>query len=409
MAKSLAGVVSVFLLPVAASCADWPQWRGPNRDGVVQGVTVPARWPGAMTEEWKAAVGEGAASPVVVGDNVYVFTRQKDNEVMLCFDLATGKERWRSEPYPAPFTPGPGDAFSNGPRCTPAAAGGKVFAVGISGVLSCFDAATGKLLWRKEYQPYFNRGGNSPLATDGLCIVHLGTGKSGGLRAFDAATGEVKWCFDHDNPASSSPILVNLVGERQVVTFTRTDFLGVSAATGKLLWKVRCTHDYFENCVTPVLYKDLLIAPGRMEPPRAFRLEKSGQGITAKEVWQAKGVPSYMSTPVAVGDWLFGHSDEKMGHLYCLDARTGQTLWQSDGRLGSYASILNAGSVWLVLTNKGQLLVVRPSGRAYERIAEYRVSDRQTWAHPVFLGNRILIRDDTTLRSFRTDLDASKP
>src|SRR5262249_58343082 len=126
------------------------------------------------------------------------------------------------------------------------------------------------------------------------------------------------------------------------------------------------SHDYFENCVTPVRYKDLLIAPGRMEPPRAFRLEKGDQGVTAKEVWKAKGHPSYMSTPVAAGDWVFGLSDHDKGHLYCLDAKTGGTLWQSDGRLGSYAAVLNAGSGWLVLTNKGQLIAVKPRGTAPE-------------------------------------------
>src|SRR5262249_23665211 len=133
--------------------------------------------------------------------------------------------------------------------------------------------------------------------------------------------------------------------------------------------------------------------------------EKGDQGITVKEVWKAKGFPSYMSSPVVAGGWLFGHSDHKMGQLFCLDAQTGETLWQSDGRLGGYASILNLGSVWLVLTERGQLLAVKPSGTSYEVIAQYRVSDKQTWAHPLFLGDRILIKDDTTLRSFRIELE----
>src|SRR5262245_56933587 len=241
--RPFAGLVTFLSLSALGVCADWPQWRGPNRDGVVHGVKVPDRWPQTLTEEWKVTVGEGVASPVVVGDNVFVFTREKDNEVALCFDLADGKERWRAEPYPAPFKPGPGAAFSNGPRSTPAHADGRIFALGISGILSCLDAKTGKLLWRKDYQPYYNRSGNSPLVADGLCIAHMGTGRTGGVRAFNVATGEVKWCFDHDSPASSSPILVNLAGERHVVTFTLTELLGVSVATGKLLWLTRCTHD----------------------------------------------------------------------------------------------------------------------------------------------------------------------
>jgi outer membrane protein assembly factor BamB len=387
---------------------DWPQWRGPNRDGAVHGVRVPKQWPKALTEAWKVTVGEGAASPVVVAGNVYVFVRLKDNEVMVCLDLADGKERWRSEPSPAPFKPGPGDAFSNGPRSTPAIADGRVFALGISGILSCLDARTGRLLWRKNYQPYYNRSGNSPLVADGLCITHMGTGKSGGVRAFDVATGDVKWCFDHGSPAASSPILVTLAGERQVVTFTAGDLIGLSFATGKLLWQTPCTHDYFENCVTPVLANNLLIAPGRMQPPRAFRLEKGDKGIAVREVWKAKATPSYMSSPIVAGDWLFGHADQKMGQLFCLDARTGATLWEASERLGSYATVVNAGSVWLVLTNKGQLIVVKASGTAYEPIAEYRVADREAWSYPVFLGDRIVIKDDRTLRCYRIEAASAK-
>src|SRR5262249_41090846 len=135
---------------------------------------------------------------------------------------------------------------------------------------------------------------------------------------------------------------------------------------------------------------------------------KGDKGITAKEVWKAKGTPSYMSTPIAGGDWLLGFADYKPGCLFCLDARTGETLWQSEGRMGSYASILNVGSVWLFLTNKGQLLVGKPSGKEYELIAQYRVSDKETYAHPIFLGDRILIKDDLSLRSFRIEPDSKK-
>ena len=110
-----------------------------------------------------------------------------------------------------------------------------------------------------------------------------------------------------------------------------------------------------------------------------------------------------ISTPIIANDWLFGHSDHNKGQLFCLDAKTGATLWEAGERLGSYATIVNAGTVWLVLTNNGHLIVVRPSGTAYEPIAEYQVSDRQTWAYPVFLGDRILIRDDTALRSWRIE------
>ena len=175
-------------------------------------------------------------------------------------------------------------------------------------------------------------------------------------------------------------------------------------ASGKLLWRTRCNHPYYENCVTPVQYKDLLIAPGRMGPAPAFRLEKDARGIlTAKEVWKAKGLPLGYSSPVIAGNLVFGISSRKNGCFFCLDAKSGMTLWESEGRQGDYASILNAGSVLLFLTERGRLLVVKPTATAYEPIAEYQVSDTDTHPHPVFLGDRILIKDGTTLRSFRIE------
>jgi outer membrane protein assembly factor BamB len=409
--------LALLLLTVCASSSagqDWPQWRGPNRDGVVHGVHVPVKWPRTLKEEWRVFVGEGISSPVVVGDRVYVFTRQKDDELVVCLDLASGKEKWRSEPYPAPYQWWPGEGnFSKGPRSTPTVAGGRIYAAGVSGVLSCLDARTGKLLWRKqsaEAPPY--GGPASPLVADGLCIVHLGCDNRGdkdGLTAFDAATGAVKWrAADGSRPASGSPILANLAGQRQIVLFTSWNLRGVSLATGKTLWAVRL--DGSEKNSTPLLYKDLIIFADYRQRPRAIRLEKSDEGITPKQVWKGDGPTPYMSTPVLEGDLLFGMSARGRGCFFCADARNGKTLWESDEKEGmGYASIVNARSVLLFLTTRGRLVVVKPVGKQYEPVVEYQVSDRQTWAHPIFLGNRVLIRDDTTLRSFRIAGDLGRP
>jgi outer membrane protein assembly factor BamB len=386
---------------------EWPQWRGPNRDGVVHGVTVPARWPAALTEEWRVPVGEGVASPVVAGGKVYVFTREQGQEIVRCLDLPGGRELWRSEPYPVAYRRGPREGqFSMGPRSTPVVAGGRVFTFGLSGMLSCLDAQTGALLWRKDCQPYPPYGGSSPLVANGLCIVHFGDEKTGGLTAFDVATGEERWCYaDGSQPTSVSPVLVEVAGERQVVTFTSWNLLGVSLATGKPLWR----HGPFgagTKIVTPLPYRDLLLVADNMEPLRAVRLEKGARGITAKEVWRAKGQQLNMCTPVLVGDLVFGMSVRQSGSFFCLDAASGATLWQSDGKEPmEHASLLNADGVLLFLTDGGRLLVVRPSARAFEPIAEYRVSDTATFAHPVFLGDRLLIKDATTLRSFRIEPD----
>ncbi len=401
-AGPLGGVTALVLCTTAGLAQDWPQWRGPNRDGVVHGVKAPAKWPRTLKEEWKAEVGEGIASPVVVGGRVYVFARQKGAEVVLCLDLATGKERWRSPPCPAPFQPHAAAAlFRKYPRSTPTVAGGKVYALGVSGILSCLDARTGRLLWRKDFSrhPLPYGASTSPLVADGLCVVHVGDGaRFSELTAFDAATGAVKWRYaDGSGPPYGSPIVADLAGARQVVTFTSWNLLGVSLATGKRLWKVDAPFDGQERCVTPVLTHGLLVFAEYKAPVRAIRLEKGAAGLVLKDVWRARGLRLYYSSPVPVGDRLFGFSTR--GSYFCLDARTGKTLWESGARIAGNASVVNAGGVLLFLTDRGQLTVVKAGGQAYEPVAEYRVADNETHAHPVFLGDRILVRDRTTLRS----------
>jgi outer membrane protein assembly factor BamB len=364
---------------------------------------VPPTWPATLKQEWQVTVGEGYSSPVVVGSRVFVFARQQDNEVVRCVDLTSGNQIWCAEPYGAPFKPGPAAPGDKQTRSTPAVAQGRVFTLGASGVLSCLDARTGALLWRRDTSPCPAYGASaSPLIADGLCIVHVGIGREGGLTAFDAATGKEQWCNNTDSigPAYASPILVDLAGERQVVTLTQGNFLAVSAANGKRLWSVGLPRFDLEKCITPIRYRDLILFADHGEPLRALRLDRGDTGLTPREIWRAKGPTLHMSSPVLVGSRVLGFSGLKSGHLFCLEAATGKLLWESEGRLGSYAALVNAGSVWLALTDRGQLLVLRPSGTACEVVARYLVSDTPTWAHPVFLGKRILIKDQTTLRSF---------
>ena len=386
----------------------------PEPDGVVPGVIVP-RLSGLrrLREEWTVPVGEGVASPVVVSGKVYVFTRLNEHEVLLCLDLAGGKEIWRSAPYAAPYKRGPLEgSFSRGPRATPSVLGDRIYTLGLSGILSCWDTKTGVLYWRKDCKSLpaaappaaaHDYGGSSPLLADGLCVVHVGAGKTGGLTAFDALTGELQWCYAEGySPMSGSPILVDLAGVRQVVTYSSSNATGISAITGQKLWRVGAD-GVGQPHTTPVRYKDLLILNDVLQPLRALRLERGEKGITAREVWKAKNLPMGYSSPVVAGDLLFGMSTRKNGCFFCLDARSGATLWESEGRQGDYASILNAASVLLFLTEKGRLVIVRPSATAFEPIAEYQVSDTDTHAHPVLLGDRILIKDGTRLRSFRID------
>jgi len=388
------------------SLADWPQWRGPNRDAKVIDAAVPKTWPKALKEEWKVPVGVGHASPVVANGKIYIFARQGEEEVLMSLNAATGKELWRSSQPIAYKMHEAATGHGKGPKSTPLLNKNNVYTFGITGVLSCHDAATGKLKWRKEFSkdypatsPWFGVA-MSPVIDGGVLFAHVGGHDKGALTAFDAETGEVKWKNDLDGPAYASPLVVTLAGVRQVVNFTQKELVGVDAASGKLLWKLPGKSQYEENSATIATYKDMLIVSREGLGLAAIRLNKQDSEIVPQEVWNNKENQLYLNSPVVQGNLVFGLSSAKKGQFFAIDADTGKTVWQSPGRMGENAAILNlSGKVLLLLTNEAKL-IVQPIGAAdYAPLAEYTVASTPTWAHPVVMGNRILVKDENSLAS----------
>ncbi|HEY6231820.1 MAG TPA: PQQ-binding-like beta-propeller repeat protein [Pyrinomonadaceae bacterium] len=394
--------ILLFATPLFAQ--DWPQWRGPNRDGAV--ATRIAAWPRALREEWKVTVGLGHASPVVAGNRIYVFARQGEEETLLCLDAATGKEIWKTS-EPISYTMHPAAVgHGKGPKSTPVITGNNVFTLGISGVLAAHDAKTGKLKWRHEFSQQYPKTSPlfgtamSPIVDGGLLIAHVGGHDKGALTAFDPETGAVKWTNELDGPAYASPIIVTLAGARQIVTFMQKEFVGVDAATGKLLWNLPAKTEYDENSITAISYKDMIIFSRMDKGVFAIRLAKQGSEIVPQEVWSNTENMLYLSTPVVQGSTLLGFSMLKKGQFFSLDADTGKTLWQGPGRMGENAALINAGgSVFLGLTNEANLIVLPVNAKEFAPTVQYTVASSPTWAHPVVNGNRILIKDETTLRS----------
>lgn len=401
----LVALLSGSVITASGVASDWPQWRGPNRDGKVIDVALPQTWPKTLKEEWRVPVGIGHSSPVVAKGRIYVFARQGEEEVLLCLDALTGKEIWRSAQAIAYQMHPAAVGHGKGPKSTPVINNGNVYTFGISGVLSCHDASTGKLKWReasKQYpstSPLFGTA-MSPVVDNGVLIAHLGGHDKGALTAFEGETGAVKWSNDVDGPAYSSPIVVNLAGVRQVVTFTQKEFIGVDIATGKLLWRLPAKSEYEENSVTTVSHKDTLIFSREGMGLTAIRLEKQGAQIIPTEVWSNKDQQLYLNSPVLQGNRLFGLSATKKGQFFALDADTGKTLWLGPGRMGENAAILNLdGKVLLLLTNDAKLIVLPVDAKEYSPVIQYTVANSPTWAHPVVIGKRILIKDETTLVS----------
>ncbi|HLX45708.1 MAG TPA: PQQ-binding-like beta-propeller repeat protein [Bryobacteraceae bacterium] len=392
-----AGVLATCCLVISTMvAADWPEWRGPHRDGILTGE--PKSWPEKLNLKWKTEVGIGHASPIFAGGSIYVFARQGEKETALAIDPANGKVRWQQQ-YPAPYKMHPAaTAHGEGPKSTPLYSNGRLYTFGITESLSCFNAETGKLLWRKDsaQSPDFGAA-VSPILDNGLLIVHVGNTKTGALTAYDANTGNVKWTWDGDSPAYASPIVVELSGVRQVITQSRQNIIGVAAANGKLLWKIPFTTSYEQNIVTPVLYHDILIFSGLDKGVFAVRLSHSGDTWTPQTVWQTKDASMYMNSPVLIGDLLIGFSHLKRGQLFAVDPRTGAILWTGSPRSGDNAALLASASTLFSLNSEGQLLVARPSAKSLGEVRRYEVADSPTWAHPVVLEDGFLVKDLKTL------------
>ena len=399
-------VLTATLVPALAAAsvaADWPQWRGPARDGLIAGLAPRTSWPESLKPAWKLTVGVGHSSPVVVGDRVFQFSRIGDDEIVQALDLASGKSVWRQS-YAAPYTMNMAAmSHGKGPKSTPLVDGGRIFTLGISGILSAFDAATGRVLWRKEFGAQFKEtsplfgAATSPVIDQGRLIVYVGGNGNGALTAFAPASGAVLWAFKGDGPAYASPMVAELAGVRQVVTLSDSNLVGVSADKGELLWKLPFTTEYVQNAVTPAVRGDLVIYAGLEHSVKAVRIVRSGAKFAAQPVWENAEVASYMSSPVVAGDRVYGLSHKKKGQFYCLDALTGKTIWLSEGRQGDNAALLAGGGALFLLTTESELLVANAAGASFSVLKRYSVAASPTWAHPVVLGEGVLVKDAESL------------
>jgi outer membrane protein assembly factor BamB len=398
----LAGAILLASVAAAAQHApqDYPQWRGLNRDGAASGFAEPASWPDALTRKWKIDVGEGYATPLVVGDTLYMFTRRGGNEVMTALDANSGKERWHAG-YPAPYKPDiPAAVHGAGPKATPLFYNGRLFTLGITGIVSAFDASTGALAWQtpaaREHPSY--GVSTSPAAADNLVFVH--PGNHGPLTAFDANTGAIKWSGT-DRGAYASPVIVELGGVRQVVTMTQAGVLAVSSANGSTLWQYPWRSHTTPSAITPTLYEDTLIVGSEAMGIKALKPVQRAGAWAVDVVWETQAVSLFLSNPVVIGDTVFGLSEKARGQFFALDAKSGKVLWLGPPRQASNTAVVKAGNLLLLLDDDGELIVARSSRNGFEPLKRYVVSDSETWAQPAVSGDRIFVKDTTSLSLWR--------
>lgn len=380
--------------PKAGIGRDWPQWRGPSRNGITP-LTVPAKWPATLTKRWEAVVGAGHSSPVIAGDRVIVHTRHDEREVTRAIDLASGKILWQSESA-APYTMNPAArAHGPGPKSTPVIADGRVFTFGITGILTAHDLASGKVAWRADAPaapPEFGTA-MSPIVDGGAVIVHLGAHDKGELAAFDAATGKVRWRWRGDGPAYASPVIATIGGVRQLVTQSENSLVGIDPASGTPLWSTPFTTSYDQNSVTPVVTGDVVIYSGLDRGTAAARIVRDGPRWTVAPLWKNDQVPMYMSSPVVIDGVLYGLSHRSRGQFFALDVATGRTLWTTPGREGENASIIGVPPLLLLSTTNAELIVARASATRLEELHRYRIAESAVWAHPALAARHIVVKD----------------
>lgn len=378
---------------------DYTQWRGQSRDGSASGFVEPAAWPERLTRRWAVEIGEGYATPLVVGDRVYTHARRGGNEILMALEAASGARIWETS-YPAPYKMNPATAgHGEGPKATPLFHDGKLFTLGISGIVTGFDAATGRILWQTDPPPVDPTFGTatSPVADGPNVIVHVGGHDQGALTAFNATTGAVVWRWDGDGPAYASPFVTTIGGTRQVVTISQQNVVGVSAVTGALLWRTPFKTTYDNNAITPIQHGETLVVSAQGKGITALRPARRNGQWNVEVLWETSEAGLFMSNGVLVDGTLYGLSHLNSGQFFALDVENGSILWTTRGREAENTAFVKAGTVLFMLNDDGELIVARASRTAFEPIRRYMVAETATWAQPTVTGNRVFVKDLSSL------------
>ncbi len=364
-----------------APAADWPQFLGPNRSGSVEDSV--AVWPSGGPEIlWRRPAGDGFSGIAVAGGRAYTLWTEGRREYLFCLDADDGSELWRLDTGGKYFEPQGG----NGPRSTPAVAGDHVYALGATGRLVAVHAATGEVLWSADLPSTFGgqmpRWGfsGSPLVEGDLLLVETAGGRGQALGALNRFTGEVVWSA-HDDPGSySSPVAADLAGVRQAVFFMRTGLVAVAPADGRLLWRREWETPYDVHATTPLVIPPdgVFISSGYDKGAALVRVTRDGEALKAETAWTSRFMCNRMATSVYAGGHLYGFDGTI---LKCIAAATGAEAWKARGY--GEGTLIRAGDMLVVLSDKGALALVRADPKAHQELARTQVLEgKRCWTAP---------------------------
>jgi outer membrane protein assembly factor BamB len=381
----------------------WPGFRGPARDNVIRGVRIQADWQTSPPVElWRRPVGPGWSSFAAGAELIYTQEQRGDAEIVSCYRLTSGKPVW-SHRETARFWDSEGGP---GPRATPALSDGRVFSFGATGILNALDARTGSVLWSRnaasengKKPPGWGFSG-SPLVVDGVVVVAL----SGSLAGYDAATGKPQWLYKSRGGSYSSPHLATIGGVVQVLLINGSGLISVSPSDGKPVWEYA-----WEGApiVQPASLAEggLLVTTASMTGSlgmRRLKVDKGAAGWTVEERWTSQGLKPYFNDFVVHNGHAYGFDGSI---LSCIAIEDGKRKWKG-GRYGNGQMVLLADQdLLLVLSEEGELALVKALPDQFTEVARYRAIEGKTWNHPVLAGDTLLVRNGEEMAAFRLSFD----
>jgi outer membrane protein assembly factor BamB len=382
---------------VAQTGANWPQWRGPNRDGISKETGLLKQWPAeGPALVWKASgAGRGYSSFSISDGKLYTMGLRGDREFVVAFDIATGKEAWAS-PHGSAFRNDRGD----GPRGTPTIDGDRVYALGGNGDLSALDARTGKLAWSKNVLREFG-GSNitwgiseSPLVLGNKVLVNAG-GPGASIVALKKTDGSVIWKSQSDEAGYSSAVPVEINGGTQVVFFTAKRAVGLDERDGRLLWEYQRPANDTANAATPIVRANrIFISSDYGTGGGVVEIKPDNK---AQEIYFTKDMRNHHSSSVLIGDYLYGFSGSI---LTAMKFDTGEIAWR-DRSVGKGSLVYADGNLYC-LSENGVVGLVEATAAGYKEKGRFRIEQGSlpTWAHPVVAGGRLYLRDQDTIYAY---------
>jgi outer membrane protein assembly factor BamB len=396
MKKYLATALIILCASFAWN-ADWPQYRGINRDGISKETAIIKTWPATGPKViWKSAVGDGYSGMAIVGPRIYTMDAKDKDEFVVCMDATTGKEIWRYR-NDSNFVNDQG----NGPRGTPTVQGDVVYSFGAQGTLSALNAKDGSKIWAVDVKK--DLGGkvpiwgfsSSPLIEGELLILPVGGSENNAIVAFNKKNGAVAWRSQGDEPGYSSAIAVTIKGIRQILVFSGTKLLSVAPADGKLLWSYPWKTDYFVNAAVPILMPDdkIFISTAYDVGAAVLKVNLAGGKSSVQEVWLSKSMRNHFNTSVLHNGHIYGFDNAV---LKCIDANTGEDKWKKSG-FGRGSLILADGHL-IVLSERGQLLMVEATPTEYMEKASAEVLQGKCWTMPTLVNGKLFVRNQKEIK-----------